>query len=113
MRHCKGCHNIDNIVDFAFQCHLDPSSPRFLLLFAISCRGVCAITYFVFGLLCLDRFTSKAYLSSKDPLVSTAIPQPIGMESQMQPHQPPHNPNSSNYSYTEPPDGAFVPPTET
>mmetsp|Transcript_15297 Transcript_15297/g.28550 ORF Transcript_15297/g.28550 Transcript_15297/m.28550 type:complete len:306 (+) Transcript_15297:78-995(+) len=38
--------------------------------------GVCAVAYFVFGLLCLDRFTSKAYLSSNDPLVSTAIPQP-------------------------------------
>jgi hypothetical protein len=39
-------------------------------------RGLCAIIYFIFGLLCFDRFTSKAYLSSNDPLVSTAIPQP-------------------------------------
>mmetsp|Transcript_19564 Transcript_19564/g.48725 ORF Transcript_19564/g.48725 Transcript_19564/m.48725 type:complete len:261 (+) Transcript_19564:104-886(+) len=38
--------------------------------------GVCAIAYFISGVLCFDRFTSKAYLSSNDPLVSTAIPQP-------------------------------------
>jgi len=39
--------------------------------------GVCAISYFVSGVLCLDKFTSKAYLSSSDPLVTTAIPQPV------------------------------------
>mmetsp|Transcript_2826 Transcript_2826/g.6295 ORF Transcript_2826/g.6295 Transcript_2826/m.6295 type:complete len:253 (-) Transcript_2826:221-979(-) len=38
--------------------------------------GACAIAYFGAGILCFDRFTSKAYLSSNDPLVSTAIPQP-------------------------------------
>lgn len=38
--------------------------------------GLCAITYFIFGCLCLDRFTSKAFLSVNDPLVSTAIPRP-------------------------------------
>lgn len=37
--------------------------------------GTCAISYFVFGVLCFDRFTSKAYVSSNDPLVTTAIPQ--------------------------------------
>mmetsp|Transcript_33112 Transcript_33112/g.37077 ORF Transcript_33112/g.37077 Transcript_33112/m.37077 type:complete len:265 (+) Transcript_33112:103-897(+) len=44
--------------------------------------GTCAIAYFVAGLLCLDRFTSKAYLSSNDPLVTTAIPQPISAQQQ-------------------------------
>ena len=38
--------------------------------------ALCAITYFVLGLLCFDRFTSRAFLSNRDPVVSTAIPQP-------------------------------------
>mmetsp|Transcript_2851 Transcript_2851/g.7832 ORF Transcript_2851/g.7832 Transcript_2851/m.7832 type:complete len:253 (-) Transcript_2851:132-890(-) len=37
--------------------------------------GVCAISYFVSGVFCVDRFTSKAYVSSNNPLVTTAIPQ--------------------------------------
>jgi len=41
--------------------------------------GICAVTYFVFGCLCLDRFTSKAFLSVNDPTVSTAIPRPTGV----------------------------------
>eukprot|EP00536_Pseudo-nitzschia_multiseries_P008585 jgi/Psemu1/296975/fgenesh1_pm.220_\ len=44
--------------------------------------GACAITYFVSGVLCLDRFTSKAYLSSNDPLVTTAIPQPTSIKTE-------------------------------
>lgn len=44
--------------------------------------GTCAIAYFVSGVLCLDRFTSKAYLSSTDPLVTTAIPQPTSVQHQ-------------------------------
>mmetsp|Transcript_884 Transcript_884/g.2229 ORF Transcript_884/g.2229 Transcript_884/m.2229 type:complete len:263 (+) Transcript_884:129-917(+) len=44
--------------------------------------GVCAIIYFVSGVLCLDRFTSKAYLSSNDPLVTTAIPQLTSVQPQ-------------------------------
>ncbi|VEU43546.1 unnamed protein product [Pseudo-nitzschia multistriata] len=44
--------------------------------------GVCAIAYFVSGVLCLDRFTSKAYLSSNDPLVTTAIPPPTTVQNQ-------------------------------
>ena len=36
-------------------------------------RGTCAISYFIAGVLCLDRFTSKAYLSSNDPLVCLFI----------------------------------------
>jgi len=46
--------------------------------------GACAISYFVSGVLCFDRFTSKAYLSSNDPLVTTAIPQPTLVQ-QLQP----------------------------
>jgi len=42
--------------------------------------GVCAVIYLVFGLFCFDRFTSRAFLSNKDPLVTTAIPQPPGMQ---------------------------------
>lgn len=42
--------------------------------------GLCAIAYFVFGCLCLDRFTSRAFLSTNDPLVSTAIPRPSAVE---------------------------------
>lgn len=37
---------------------------------------MCAFVYFCFGILCFDRFTSKAFLSTKNPLVTTAIPQP-------------------------------------
>jgi hypothetical protein len=36
---------------------------------------MCAFFYFTFGILCFDRFTSKAFLSQKNPLVTTAIPQ--------------------------------------
>jgi len=38
--------------------------------------AICAAVYFILGLLCFDRFTSRAFLSSSDPRVSTAIPQP-------------------------------------
>lgn len=38
---------------------------------ALAC---CGFVYIILGLLCCDRFTSKAFLSSNDPLVSTAIP---------------------------------------
>lgn len=47
--------------------------------------GLCAVAYFVFGLLCFDRFTSKAFLSTKNPLVTTAIPQPNGAHVNTQP----------------------------
>uniref|UniRef100_A0A7R9ZUN9 Uncharacterized protein n=1 Tax=Pseudo-nitzschia arenysensis TaxID=697910 RepID=A0A7R9ZUN9_9STRA len=47
--------------------------------------GLCAIAYFISGVLCFDRFTSKAYLSSNDPLVSTAIPQPSMVQKQQSP----------------------------
>lgn len=38
--------------------------------------ALCAMSYFALGLLCFDRFTSRAFLSSRDPVMSTAIPQP-------------------------------------
>lgn len=39
--------------------------------FVLAC---CALGYAFCGLLCLDRFTARAFLSTKDPLVTTAIP---------------------------------------
>lgn len=38
-------------------------------------RGLCSFMYFGFGILCLDRFTAKAFVSNKDPVITTAIPQ--------------------------------------
>lgn len=40
----------------------------------------CALAYIILGCLCLDRFTSRAFLSQKDPLTSTAIPEPSGVK---------------------------------
>ena len=37
--------------------------------------AACSLVYLVLGLLCFDRFTSRAFLSHKDPIASTAIPQ--------------------------------------
>lgn len=42
------------------------------------------MAYFAFGLLCFDRFTSKAFLSTKNPLITTAIPQPNGAHGNVQ-----------------------------
>lgn len=50
--------------------------------------GVCAISYFVSGVLCFDRFMSKAYLSSNNPLVTTAIPQLPPVHRQQHEQQP-------------------------
>mmetsp|Transcript_19412 Transcript_19412/g.44221 ORF Transcript_19412/g.44221 Transcript_19412/m.44221 type:complete len:234 (-) Transcript_19412:223-924(-) len=38
---------------------------------------ICALVYFILGLLCCDRFTSRLFLQSKDPTVSTAIPRSL------------------------------------
>lgn len=35
----------------------------------------CAVTYLLLGMMCCDRFTSRAFLSSTDPVASTAIPE--------------------------------------
>ncbi|KAG7346882.1 hypothetical protein IV203_005951 [Nitzschia inconspicua] len=53
-----------------------PNSVVVFMMVTSFVLGLCAIIYFVFGAFCLDRFTSRAYLSNNDPLVSTAIPQP-------------------------------------
>eukprot|EP00978_Attheya_sp_CCMP212_P005723 scaffold12832_cov50-Attheya_sp.AAC.4 len=45
--------------------------------------AICALVYVCLGILCFDRFTSKAFLSQKDPVVTTAIPQPPTPESGM------------------------------
>lgn len=37
--------------------------------------AACSLVYLVLGLLCFDRFTSRAFLSHKDPIASTAISQ--------------------------------------
>ncbi|KAL7550490.1 hypothetical protein ACHAWF_013711 [Thalassiosira exigua] len=34
----------------------------------------CSFAYLLFGLLCFDRFTSRAFLSTQDPVSATAIP---------------------------------------
>eukprot|EP00934_Nitzschia_sp_Nitz4_P006207 Nitzschia sp. Nitz4//scaffold112_size70979//13341//14233//NITZ4_005894-RA/size70979-augustus-gene-0.79-mRNA-1//1//CDS//3329533241//6197//frame0 len=44
--------------------------------------GLCAVCYFVFGCLCFDRFTSKAFLSTNDPVASTAIAPPSTVQTE-------------------------------
>mmetsp|Transcript_2261 Transcript_2261/g.4797 ORF Transcript_2261/g.4797 Transcript_2261/m.4797 type:complete len:296 (-) Transcript_2261:1050-1937(-) len=39
-----------------------------------SVLACCSFAYLLFGLLCFDRFTSRAFLSTQDPVASTAIP---------------------------------------
>jgi len=60
----------------------DLSAFSFISIF-VACRGSCAIAYFICGLMCLDRFTSQAFMSNVDPRVTTAI-EPPGERSQMQ-----------------------------
>lgn len=43
-------------------------------------RAGCAIVYLVLGLMCFDRFTSKAFLSTHDPVATTAIPPSSGIQ---------------------------------
>jgi hypothetical protein len=45
-----------------------------LSLYRIS--GICAFGYFICGLLCFDRFTARAFLSNKDPRITTSIISP-------------------------------------
>lgn len=42
-------------------------------VFLVSFSGICAAGYLFCGLLCFDRFTARAFLSNKDPRVTTAI----------------------------------------
>lgn len=37
--------------------------------------AACALVYLILGCFCFDRFTSRAFLSQKDPITSTSIPQ--------------------------------------
>lgn len=37
-------------------------------------RACCALGYLVCGLLCFDRFRAKAFLTTRDPRITTAIP---------------------------------------
>lgn len=41
--------------------------------------SLCAMAYLCLGVLCCDRFTSRAFISTTDPIVSTAIPQPSSL----------------------------------
>lgn len=54
--------------------------------------AACSLVYLVLGLLCFDRFTSRAFLSHKDPIASTAIPQGNA------PHQTPQIALHNNYN---------------
>eukprot|EP00339_Tiarina_fusa_P006273 CAMPEP_0117076322 /NCGR_PEP_ID=MMETSP0472-20121206/53796_1 /TAXON_ID=693140 ORGANISM="Tiarina fusus, Strain LIS" /NCGR_SAMPLE_ID=MMETSP0472 /ASSEMBLY_ACC=CAM_ASM_000603 /LENGTH=270 /DNA_ID=CAMNT_0004802163 /DNA_START=109 /DNA_END=922 /DNA_ORIENTATION=- len=72
----------DDYIDDTYVASVNSEIPKSAVVFQMVTSfilGLCAITYFTFGVLCLDRFTSKAFLSSKDPLVTTAIPQPSGV----------------------------------
>eukprot|EP00980_Cylindrotheca_fusiformis_P011250 scaffold2585_cov135-Cylindrotheca_fusiformis.AAC.2 len=42
--------------------------------------GCCGFVYLVFGLLLIDRFTSETFLSTENPLVTTAIPSPDAIQ---------------------------------
>lgn len=46
---------------------------RFFFL-AHEIRGCCAMTYLFCGILCFDRFTALAFISTKDPRITTAVP---------------------------------------
>jgi hypothetical protein len=52
-----------------------PQSAVMFQMVVSSVLAVCSFTYLLFGLLCFDRFTSRAFLSTQDPVASTAIPQ--------------------------------------
>ena len=59
-----------------FTCHL--RSDTFLL--PCPHRAGCAITYLILGLLCFDRFKSKAFLSKQDLVAITTIPSSSGIQ---------------------------------
>ncbi|KAL3791234.1 hypothetical protein HJC23_000851 [Cyclotella cryptica] len=51
-----------------------PQSAVMFQMVVSSVLAICSFTYLLFGLLCFDRFTSRAFLSTQDPVASTAIP---------------------------------------
>jgi len=61
---------------------ISPFSTAFDKTFRYSNRSVCALGYLFCGFICLDRFTTRAFLATKDPRVTTAIPSgdaPVGV----------------------------------
>ncbi|CAJ1969316.1 unnamed protein product [Cylindrotheca closterium] len=42
--------------------------------------GACGLVYFAFGVLLIDRFTSDSFVTTDDPVVTTAIPTPDEIE---------------------------------
>mmetsp|Transcript_24645 Transcript_24645/g.40653 ORF Transcript_24645/g.40653 Transcript_24645/m.40653 type:complete len:249 (+) Transcript_24645:194-940(+) len=53
------------------------SVPGSAVMFQMVCSmmlACCSFFYAIFGLLCLDRFTSRAFLSTQDPVKNTQIP---------------------------------------
>jgi len=51
-----------------------PTSAVVFQMVSSSVLACCSFAYLLFGLLCFDRFTSRAFLSTADPVASTAIP---------------------------------------
>jgi len=51
-----------------------PMSVLVFQMVSSSVLACCSFAYLLFGLLCFDRFTSRAFLSTQDPVASTAIP---------------------------------------
>lgn len=51
-----------------------PQSAVMFQMVVSSVLAICSFFYLLFGLLCFDRFTSRAFLSTQDPVASTAIP---------------------------------------
>ena len=51
-----------------------PTSAVVFQMMASSVLACCSFAYLLFGLLCFDRFTSRAFLGTQDPVGSTAIP---------------------------------------
>lgn len=51
-----------------------PMSAVVFQMVSSSVLACCSFAYLLFGLLCFDRFTSRAFLSTQDPVASTAIP---------------------------------------
>jgi len=60
----------DNVVTYS-------EIPVSAIVFQMATSGllaICALIYIILGLTCCDRFTSRAFTSTTDPLISTAIP---------------------------------------
>ena len=77
-----------------------------------NCSGLCAVSYFVFGCMCLDRFTSKAFLSTHDPLVSTAIPTTTPTADARHPHRTTGEEPPSSRSTTDVAAGSYMSPPQ-